>query len=200
MLSTASCWLVGGLLQNLSGFHKEKEVVGVARVLPVESCLLHHAGSKPLSIDYIYSKDASQLGMRVSVDLAVLDGVTAMRVAMNTLELLEGHVAPSDASAFKKNPPFTYGWRHRLNFARMMAGVLSGIALAHVFRGNKQGASANGALGSHVSAIVPNSCSSMLAYHALTRVDGKAQSTGTFRTFRVDDSTKKPYKAFLKVK
>lgn len=54
--------------------------------------------------------------------------MTAVRLALHTLEALEGTpVCSSSVEAFKRNPPFTWTWRHSLNFWSTVLGSLGTI-------------------------------------------------------------------------
>jgi len=83
--------------------------------------------------DYIYSSDKPQAVLRCLVSLANVDGVTALRIGLHGLELIEGNASISDPELFAKPPPYTYGWRQRMNFAGMLAGTLGSIAAANIF-------------------------------------------------------------------
>lgn len=93
-----------------------------AQALPFEPW--HQATPEvPVRIEFLYSTATpTQLAVRVLTHLPAVDGVSATRIALHTLEALEG--APVCAGPpFKTNPHFTFGLRHRVNMARQLAYV-----------------------------------------------------------------------------
>ncbi len=71
-----------------------------------------------VSVDYVYAATGDGLGARVLTKLGACDGVTALRVALHALEIVEGGNEAMTESAFKKNPTYRYGARQAFNFVR----------------------------------------------------------------------------------
>lgn len=76
-------------------------------------------------IEFLYSTTLPQLAIRILNELAVSDGVTAVRMALHTLEAVEGGKAAvgTGGEAFKTNPPFAFGPAHVLNLASVMGSA-----------------------------------------------------------------------------
>jgi len=97
--------------------------------------------SHPIRIEFLYSSNNPQLAIRVLCDLSIFDGVSAARIALSTLEMLEygksiGPTATTteygksigSTEAFKMNPPFRFGLRHVFNFINVIgSGHISSI-------------------------------------------------------------------------
>jgi hypothetical protein len=67
--------------------------------------------------EFLYSTTSPTLCIRVLNELPSSDGVTAVRLALHTLEALEGSPVATGAP-FKTNPPFRFGLRNALNLLR----------------------------------------------------------------------------------
>jgi hypothetical protein len=68
--------------------------------------------------------------IRIINNLAFCDGVTAVRIALHTLEVLESgkQAVKSKNEVFKKNPQFFYSWRNVVNFICFMgAGAVAAL-------------------------------------------------------------------------
>lgn len=108
--------------------------------------------------------------LRCLVCLAEVDGVTALRIAMHGLELVEGNATISDPLVFSKPPPYKYGWKQRMNFAKMLSSTLGSIAGASMFGSfmNKKGAAKK--IGAPAGTVVPTSVASTFEYYKPGRV------------------------------
>jgi hypothetical protein len=76
-----------------------------------------------IKIEFLYSTNLPQLGVRVLVNLSLYDGVSGARIALHTLEVLESPdylVGSTKAIAFKVNPPFTFGLKQISNFVQVI--------------------------------------------------------------------------------
>jgi hypothetical protein len=108
--------------------------VAAARALPLAAW--HAAeGKRDLHLDFLYSTSKPQLCVRILVELSKCDGVTATRVALHTLEALEGTAVcglVSDASAFKPHEPFTFTPSHALRSLPIAAGAAAAALWARV--------------------------------------------------------------------
>jgi hypothetical protein len=69
-------------------------------------------------LEFLYSSSSPRLCVRVLTELSACDGVTAIRLALHTLEAIEGNEV--DSSKFKRNPPFSFGLRNVRNAASMI--------------------------------------------------------------------------------
>lgn len=143
----------------------------------------------------IYSADKPQMVLRCLVSLADVDGVTALRVALHALELVEGNPKISNHLAFTKLPPYTYGWRQRVNFASVMFSIFTSIAGATLFGSfmDKQGAAKR--IGAPAGTVVPNSAVSTIEYYK----PGAAAEPAAYNLYADNAATasQKPYKRFL---
>lgn len=93
----------------------------------------HLDTSSAVKAEFIYGTERT-LCMRVLTYLgAPVDGVTACRLAMHTLEMLETAVCSTDAFQSRKNPPVEYSLYHALNAARTVAGIAKQALLAKLF-------------------------------------------------------------------
>ena len=117
---------------------KSRKIIGKARARIVDDkadaaststllCATHdaefdawtRARDAHVSVDYLYSARGDALGVRVLTKLDACDGVTAVRVALHALEIVEGgNEALTAESTFKKNPKYVYGVRQAFNFGR----------------------------------------------------------------------------------
>ena len=94
-----------------------------SHVLPYFDDPLH-----PIRIEFLYSSNKPQLAIRVLCDLSIFDGVSASRIALQTLEILEYGKSIGSNEAFKVNPPFTFGLKHAFNFINVIgSGNLSSM-------------------------------------------------------------------------
>ncbi|QDZ25493.1 hypothetical protein HOP50_17g80350 [Chloropicon primus] len=139
-------------------------------------------------LEYLYGSDGESMCMRVIANLERVDGVTSLRLGLHTLEVLEGGPSAVSGSAggFKKNPPFAYGLRHTLNFARMIATTLADFALARL--------GVVSTLGANGSDEIPNSPASLIAYHSKA---SEPPPETAFRLFGAKEGVAKPYRQFL---
>lgn len=156
------------------------------------------SGEKPIAAQYIYSSDKPQMVLRCLVCLADCDGVTALRIALHAMELIEGQSTISDPAVFATPPPYKYGWRQRLNFARMLSSTLGSIFYATTFGGlmsNKRGAAKK--IGAPEGVVVPTSAISTLEYYK----PGGAAEPAAYNLYADTASTSslKPYKRFVDV-
>ena len=72
-----------------------------------------------VSVDRAHAGDGGRpLLRRVLTKLGACDGVTALRVALHALEIVEGGNEAMTESAFKQNPTYRYGARQAFNFVR----------------------------------------------------------------------------------
>lgn len=142
-----------------------------------------------LNLDYLYGSDGNSMCMRVAVNLEKVDGVTSLRLGLHTMEIIEGGSAAGVSSVdnFKKNPPFTYGFRHSLNFARMISTTLADFAIA------RAGGAFLSTLGANGSDEIPNTPASLIAYHS----KAKPAPPATYRLFAAKEGAEKPYRQFL---
>lgn len=158
---------------------------------------LFATGEKSIACHFIYSSDKPQMVLRCLVCLADVDGVTALRIALHALELVEGNPKISDPLVFAKPAPYRYGWRQRMNFARMLSSTLGSIAAASLFGSfmNKKGAAKR--IGAPAGVVVPNSVVSTLEYYK----PGGAAEPAAYNLYADNTTTasQKPYKRFLDV-
>ena len=142
--------------------------------------------------------------MRVLVSLAKCDGVTALRIGLHAMELLEG--GPNDGKisspgGFAAPPPIRPGLRHALNFANMLRRTLSSIVAASAFKlGDPLGA--NKLIGAKEGVIVPTTARSTIAYWAQekpapTSFALYAAASPKSKKANEGGETVKPYRAFL---
>lgn len=118
-LCAASCITVSGPLS-----------IDTAQSLPFAHTESH------IEYSFVYSSTVPASVLRVLVSLEKCDGVTALRVGLHAMELLENGADASklaDTDAFTKPPHIQYGLRHVLNFGRMIQRTLTSIAFAQVF-------------------------------------------------------------------
>lgn len=142
-----------------------------------------------LCIDFLYGADRKSMCMRITVNLEKIDGVTSLRLGLHTMEVVEGGSAGvSTVDSFKKNPPFTYGFRHSLNFFRMIGSTLADFTFANM------GGRFLSALGANGSDEIPNSPASLIAYHSKTE---PVPPPTTYRLFAAKEGAEKPYRQFL---
>lgn len=93
-------------------------------------------GGPALRYEFFYDPAAPKLVVRVVTSLGeepsmIVDGVSASRIALHAMELLEG--ASTFESIFPKHPPLSIGLRNHLLFMyHVMPGMLVRIALAYV--------------------------------------------------------------------
>jgi hypothetical protein len=110
---------------------------------------------------------------------------------------VEGNAKISDPLVFAKPPPYTYGWRQRLNFASMLYSTLGSILTATLCGGfmNKTGAAKR--IGAPAGAVVPNSVASTLEYY---KPGGNAEPAA-YHLYADNATTasQKPYKRFVDV-
>ena len=151
-----------------------------ARELPFDEW--HDPAAHSVRLEFLWSTASPQVSLRVLCELPCCDGVTALRVALHTLEALEGQSLCAGAP-FKRNPPFSFTLRHA---ARSLPLLLY---------------TACGAVGAWLSlrlfgstsvkdAAIPRSSSGLLAYyHAPT------PPPALFRTYST--GTRNAFKAFL---
>ena len=80
-----------------------------------------------IKIEFLYSTELPQVGIRVLVNLSLYDGVSGARIALHTLEVLEfGKEVIGSTESFKVNPPFTFGLTHAYNFMRVIGhGIIT---------------------------------------------------------------------------
>lgn len=73
-------------------------------------------------LEFVYSACMTYLCIRILTELPRMDGVSAVRLALHTLEALEGGVdAVGVSEKFKVNPPLVWGWRQKLNQFKTIA-------------------------------------------------------------------------------
>mmetsp|Transcript_27935 Transcript_27935/g.38625 ORF Transcript_27935/g.38625 Transcript_27935/m.38625 type:complete len:370 (-) Transcript_27935:164-1273(-) len=111
-----------------------------------------------IHLDFMYSSAGTKLVIRIDVNLAKIDGVTAMRIALYTLEILEGATA-IHCPEFKKNGVLSK-LRVKLNFARMFTSVLLDLFRAYSWK------FLFGRWSSSDAAKQPNSPSTLFQYYA----------------------------------
>jgi hypothetical protein len=79
-------------------------------------------GGPAVRYEFFYDKELPKLFLRVVTtfgDLAeTVDGVFATRVGLHAMEILQGN--EMNKSIFPKHPPFTYGFRHKVNFIQQV--------------------------------------------------------------------------------
>lgn len=133
--------------------------------------------------------------LRCLVCLADVDGVTALRIAMHAMELIEGNLKISDPLVFAKPPPYKYGWKQRMNFARMLSNTLGSLTAASMFGSfmNRKGAAKK--IGAPVGTVVPTSAVSTLEYYK----PGGAAEPAAYSLYADNATTasQKPYKRFI---
>ena len=101
--------------------------LAVAQAQPINAW---HAATEGTAIraEFVYSASSPVLVIRILTHLPRVDGVSATRLALHTLEAVEGMpVCSGDVEAFKRNPPYTFGFRQRMNGLGWMASIMSDI-------------------------------------------------------------------------
>lgn len=153
------------------------------------------SGEKAVAVHYIYSSDKPQMVLRCLVCLADVDGVTALRIAMHALELVEGQSKISSPAVFAAPPPYKYGWRQRINFGKMLSSTLGSIAYATMCGAftNKKGAAKK--IGAPDGVVVPTTVASTLEYYK----PGGAAEPAAYHLYADNASTasQKPYRRFI---
>ena len=99
--------------------------LAAARALPFDD----EGPARHVRLLFLYSAAAPQLCVRVTVALPHLDGVSGLRLALHTLEALEG-AAVCAGAAFKTNPSFEYTARHAARTLALAAGTGAAAAWA----------------------------------------------------------------------
>ncbi len=96
-------------------------------------------GGPALRFEFLYDTKSPKMGVRVVTALGeapemIIDGVLSSRMALHTMELLEGRELSTESPAARegKIPPYHFGIRQRLNFARVIGGALISVLLAHL--------------------------------------------------------------------
>ena len=143
----------------------------------------HAAAGRVVRLEFVYGARAT-LCIRVLTSLAVpVDGCTAVRLALHTLEALETETC-GDGATFKMNPPFTYTLGHALRAALTAARVARDIVLAKMFPPKLTAE----------QVAVPCGAAAMLAYYAQ-----EAPPLAMARTFAPRDGPppRERYKALL---
>ena len=74
-----------------------------------------------VSLEYLYGSDGKSMCMRVTLNLGEVDGVTSLRLGLHTMEIIEGGsvTGVSSVDSFKKNPLFTFGFRHSVSYSNL---------------------------------------------------------------------------------
>ena len=99
--------------------------LAAARALPFDDDgTVHH-----VRLLFLYSAAAPQLCVRVAVALPHVDGVSGLRLALHTLEALEG-TAVCAGAAFKQNPAFIFTARHAARTLSLAAGTAAAATWA----------------------------------------------------------------------
>lgn len=100
----------------------EKADVQSLQQLPFDSFLLADEKEVPLKLDFCYELgEAPKLGIRVFTDLRALDGVTATRLALHVLEVVEaGDAVQVKAGGFTRNKTFVQSPQQIWNTLRVL--------------------------------------------------------------------------------
>ena len=99
--------------------------LAAVRALPIDDWHAPNSSTRLVRMEFLYSSTKPQLAVRVLTHLPVIDGVSASRLALHTLEAVEGTAIMGASEPFKKNPPFHYGLRQRRNFAGLVGGIIA---------------------------------------------------------------------------
>ena len=102
--------------------------ISAAHALPLDASW-QMSPVRHLLLEFVYSETSPQLCVRMLVSLPHLDGVTGLRVALHTLEALEGTPLCAGA-AFKSNPPFRYTAAHLRRGLALALSTAAGAAWA----------------------------------------------------------------------
>ena len=151
-----------------------------ARELPFDEW--HDPAAHSVRLEFLWSTASPQVSLRVLCELPCCDGVTALRVALHTLEALEGQSLCA-AAPFKRNPPFSFTLRHA---ARSLPNLLGacGRAAGAWLRQLSCGGSAM------VKDRPIRTSSGLLAYY-----DAPAPPPGLFRIYAT--ATSDAYKSYI---
>lgn len=158
--------------------------MAAAQTLPVTEW--HDATATSLvRMEFLYSSTEPQLAVRVFTHLPRLDGVSSTRLALHTLEAIEGTpICSADNEAFKKNPPYKFGARQKLNglkaAARLIGDMMPTCCCAKPLTPEQ--------------VLAPASARAMRAYWAAESTALPAQ----FTTYVCRKDTKAAYKAFIR--
>jgi hypothetical protein len=91
-------------------------------------------GGPAVRYEFFYDKDLPKMFFRVVTTFGdpteTVDGVFATRVGLHTMEILQGN--EMNKSIFPKHPPFTFGFRHNVNFIQQ--AVLGGLPFVGYFK------------------------------------------------------------------
>jgi hypothetical protein len=154
--------------------------VPAAHALPYDGDAWLADPSRQVRLEFIYARGVPQLTVRILNELPSGDGVTAVRIALATLEALEGTAVGGGGEAFKVNPP----WRTTLLQRVWAAGVLLRTAAAAFWPFSPAVSAA--------AAAAPASAAAFRAYYR-----APAPPLARFRLFRATAAPKDAYKALV---
>lgn len=152
--------------------------VAAAHALPLDDAW--HAALH-LRLEYLYSTSLPQMCVRLLVSLPHMDGVSGLRVALHTLEALEG-TAVCAGSAFKRNPPFRYSAAHLARGLALALPTAAGALWAWLRSGTAQ----------PVDAAAPRTSAGLFAYYSAA-----SPAPARFRCYAPKGDGKAAYKAML---
>lgn len=104
-----------------------QSILLAARALPKDEWnatnrVLEDGTNVAVRLEFLYSSCMTYLCIRILTELPRMDGVSAVRLALHTLEALEGGVdAVGVAGKFKENPPLVWSTRQKLNQIKNIA-------------------------------------------------------------------------------
>jgi hypothetical protein len=154
--------------------------VAAAHALPLDDAW-HAAPALHLRLEYLYSTSSPQMCVRLLVSLPHMDGVSGLRVALHTLEALEG-TAVCAGAAFKSNPPFQYTAGHLARGLKLALPTAAGALWAWLRSGTAQ----------PVDAAAPHTSAGLFAYYRAA-----SPAPARFRCYAPKGDGKAAYKAML---
>jgi hypothetical protein len=96
----------------------------------------HVANGGPAArFEFVYDDKHPKMFVRIVTSLGdtaemIIDGVLATRIALHTMELLEGN--EMSKSIFPEAAPLHYSWRHRVNFFQEIFGTKARVIFAEI--------------------------------------------------------------------